>query len=47
LVLRDQKIKTGVPQRSVLGLFLYLQYTSDLQLPEEITVATFADDIAI
>jgi hypothetical protein len=36
-----------VLQESVLGPVLYLIYTSDLPQPEEVTVATFADDTAI
>jgi hypothetical protein len=37
----------GVPQGSALGAVLYLLYMSDLPQPEEATVGTFADDIAI
>ena len=40
-------IKSGVPQGSVLGPFLYLLYTSDLLVRKQATIATFADDTAI
>jgi hypothetical protein len=43
----SQDIKSGVPQGSVLGPFLYLIYTSDLPKNPNVTIATFADDTAI
>jgi hypothetical protein len=46
-ILNLRKIKTGVPQGSVVGPVLYLLYTSDLPVLESSTVATFADDTAI
>jgi len=42
-----KQIKAVVQQGSVFGPVLYLLHTSDLPQPEETTVATFADYIAI
>ena len=42
-----KEIKAGVPQGSILGPILYLIYTSDLPIPENIKVATFADDTSL
>jgi hypothetical protein len=39
-------IKSGVLQGSVLGPFLYLIFNSDIPRSQEITLATFAVDIA-
>lgn len=40
-------VKSGVPQGSVLEPFLYLPYTSDIELSEEVKISKFADDTAI
>ena len=40
-------IRAGVPQGSVLGPTLYLLYTSDLPVCNELVISTFADDTAI
>lgn len=41
------EIKSGVPQGSVLGSFLYQLYTADLPSSPSVTMATFVDDTAI
>ncbi|CAK1554949.1 unnamed protein product [Leptosia nina] len=41
-----RKIEAGVPQGSVLGPVIYNIFTSDLPVSKEVTVATYADDIA-
>uniref|UniRef100_A0A6M2DG86 Putative rna-directed dna polymerase from mobile element jockey n=1 Tax=Xenopsylla cheopis TaxID=163159 RepID=A0A6M2DG86_XENCH len=41
------RIKSGVPQGSVLSPFLYNLYTSDIPLSTSTTICTFADDIAL
>lgn len=44
---RSKPINSGVPQGSVIGPFLYLVYTSDLPRSNTLTIAQFADDIAV
>ena len=46
-VTENFEIRAGVPQGSVLGPTLYLLYTSDLPICNELTISTFADDTAI
>jgi hypothetical protein len=46
-VTSDKPIKSGVPQCSVLGPFLYLIYTADIPQTNDTLIATFADDTAI
>jgi hypothetical protein len=47
MVLKKFPIYLGVPQGSVLGLMLYVLYTSDLPVLGRLTVGTFAGDTAI
>jgi hypothetical protein len=46
-VLKRFSMYSGVPQGSVLGLMLYVLYTSDMPVSGGATVGTFADDTAI
>jgi hypothetical protein len=43
----DFPIHSGVPQRGVFGLLLYLIFTADIQTRNDTVIATFADDTAI
>jgi len=38
---------SGVPKRSVLGLFLYTLYTADIPQSQNTALSTFSDDTAI
>ena len=40
-------INAGVPQGSILGPILYVLFTSDLPVPRNSVIATFADDTCI
>ena len=40
-------IRSGVPQGSILGPFLYSVYTADIPTSEDSFIATYADDTAI
>lgn len=42
-----KEILAGVPQGSVLGPILYLLYTNDIPVDNNVMMATFADDTAI
>ncbi|KAF2892207.1 hypothetical protein ILUMI_13967 [Ignelater luminosus] len=42
-----KQIRAGVPQRSVLGPFLYLLFTYDIPSMEQSSISTFADDTAL
>ncbi|PSN29591.1 putative RNA-directed DNA polymerase from transposon X-element, partial [Blattella germanica] len=46
-VSQERNINAGVPQGSVLGPLLYHIYTSGLPNSDNLTIAQFADDIAI
>lgn len=40
-------VSSGVPQGSVMGPILYLIFTADLPLSENVVIGTFADDTAV
>ena len=44
---RSYLIHSGVPQGSVLGPLLYILFTSDFPIQNNLTIAHFADDIAV
>ena len=43
----EYKTAAGVPQGSVLAPILYLLYTADMPMQENVVIATFADDTAV
>lgn len=40
-------IQTGIPQSSVFGSILYLIYTADIPIQNDVTMGTFTDDVAV